>query len=896
MVCCTTARERVKAMAHTFTITNLEPGKGSWTRKPAHLVPVPRFIDIQGGSFTIGSVLDVESSLPPEYRYLHELVSEELGKRLACGIKAGAHVHVAVPDSVAIPSSINGKIPPEQHYHFIREGYFMDISGGKASIVAETPRGIFYGITTLVQLAGTAGVLPACRVLDWPSMEIRGVSDENARGQAGSIEGLKRYCRYIAMLKMNTFQMNLEDMFRSARHPKSSDEARGCYSREEMRELSDYAARYFVEVTPIQTTCGHLDNLFYLPEYKHLAEFENVAMCFDISNPRIYDYIKDIVEEEVDSWYLSPSFHMACDESWDVGKGRSQPFVVKKGIGKAYLDHYTRCYEIIKNALEARHGKGKYRIYLYHDIMIHHEAVLKGLPRKNMVIDVWRYSPAEKYKEIDTILENGFEFIVSGSVMDFQRIAPSYALAEKNIINITKYGFLKARGAGTPHLFKGHVVTTWGDFRSENPRDLRMPGYALCASVAWNIEPWLGFTNKQYTTYPALLDFKQGFYRAAFGIEDDLAAKAAQLDHILHSIEEGKDFKPWLGYQLVFPKLWAHPLQPLKAEKARGYPAAIERFLKGIEICKELKTACQDHAFYFDAVTLALRLHVLYCKKVLLGKMLKGKHPSRLKGKAKERLLWHVSEIVKYFSEIKQEYRAVWEYNSKPVGHGFLLGQYDAMVRAYEGIKTAIEQGIVYPAACIPAEYIYIPAQAPIDVPVRFTKSFVIDKEPVAAHVQVFAVNHASITINGQSVGWVQYRPTLSYMILDNCVKAWDVTGLVKKGQNRVDIDITNNTRSWCLLNFYLVIAFSDSTTGLVISDKSWTCDIGAGVEHGPVPVKSLGPPPAVIGCLTVPDLPSGQRSHFTRMLGVAVEAVPRVPRWLLPVLVAIAKATKMVA
>nr|MDO8087275.1 family 20 glycosylhydrolase [Candidatus Sigynarchaeum springense] len=883
-------------MAHTFTITNLKPVKSAWIGAPAQLVPVPRLIDIQSGSFAINDTIDIESSLPPEYQYFHVLLSEELGKRLARDIKAGMRMPAPAPDSVAIPPSLQGKIPADQHYHFLREGYFLEISNGKASLVAETPRGVFYAIMTLIQLAGNAGVLPACRVLDWPSMEIRGVSDENARGQAGSVEGLKRYCRYIAMLKMNTFQMNLEDMFRSAKHPKSSDEERGCYSRDEIRELSDYAARYFVEVTPIQSTCGHLDNLFFLPEYKHLAEFENVAMCFDVSNPKIYDYIKDIVDEEVDSWYLSPSFHMACDESWDVGKGRSQPFVIKKGIGKAYLDHYTRCYEIIKNALEARHGEGKYRIYIYHDIMIHHAAVLKDLPRKNLVIDIWRYSKTEKYKEIDTILQNHFEFVVSGSVMDFQRITPSYAIAEKNIINITKYGFLKAKEAGTPQLFKGHVVTTWGDFRSENPRDLRMPGYALCASVTWNIEPWLAFTNTRHATYPPLLDFKQGFYRATFGIEGDLAAKAAQLDGILQSIEGGKDFKPWLGYTQVFPKLWAHPLQPLKAEKTKGYPSAIERFLKGIEICKALKLACHDHAFYFDAVALALRLHVLYCKKVQLGKLLKKIDPARVKGKVKKRLLWHVAEIVKYFTEIKQEYRAAWACNSKPVGHGFLIGQYDAMIRAYGDIQASIEQGIAYPAPCIPAEYIYIPAQAPFDEPVRFTKSFAISKEPVAAHVQAFAVNHASIAINEQPVGWVQYRPTLSYMILDKCVKAWDVTGLVKKGNNRIDVDITNNTRSWCILNFYLVITFSDGTTGLVLSDKSWTCDIGAGVEHGPVLVKSLGPPPSVLGCLTVPDLASGQRSHFTRMLGITVEAVPRVPRWLMPLLVAIARASKMVA
>jgi hypothetical protein len=205
-------------------------------------------------------------------------------------------------------------------------------------------------------------------------------------------------------------------------------------------------------------------------------------------------------------------------------------------------------------------------------------------------------------------------------------------------------------------------------------------------------------------------------------------------------------------------------------------------------------------------------------------------------------------------------------------------------------------EGEAYPAPCIPAEYIYVPALATFDIPVRFVKSFAVTKEPVAAHLQAFAANHASIMINGHTVGWVQYRPTLSCMILDNCVKVWDVTGLVKRGENSIDVAITNNTRSWCMLNFYLEIAFGDGTTQHVLSDQSWRCDTGEGVEHGLVPVKSLGPPPSVMGCLTVPDLAGGQRSHFTRMLGITVEAVPRVPRWLMPLLVVIAKAAKMIA
>jgi hypothetical protein len=181
-------------------------------------------------------------------------------------------------------------------------------------------------------------------------------------------------------------------------------------------------------------------------------------------------------------------------------------------------------------------------------------------------------------------------------------------------------------------------------------------------------------------------------------------------------------------------------------------------------------------------------------------------------------------------------------------------------------------------------------------VPVRFQKRFTVDKQPVTANVQVFAINHAILSINDQEIGWVQFRNTLSCMILDRCVKAWDITSHIKQGENLINVAVTNNTRSWHLINVYLEITFADGTMQRVLSDPSWTCDTGANDRRGFEPVKSLGAPPSVIGCLTVPDLVNGGRSHFTRMLGMVVEIVPRIPKWLLPLLIAIAKAAKMIA
>jgi hypothetical protein len=880
-------------MVYNFTLRGIfRKPEISLAIEPSTLLPVPRHSNFQREAWNaLDSTISLQTNLPESMQYLVGLFKEEL--EIKC-TKRSFSISLAPRGLIAsIPPNMAEKVPHEEWALFASEGYYMEATSDYLMIAAESPKGIFYGITTLLQLIDEDGCYLEGVILDWPCMEIRGVSDENARGQAASIEGLKRYVRFLALLKMNMLQMNLEDMFASQVHPKSSDEERGCYTTEEIQDLCAYAAEYFVEVMPIQSTCGHLDNLFVLPEFKHLAEFENVSICFDLSNPNIYDYIKDIIEEEVNAWNKSVSFHMACDESWDVGKGRSKAFVDEKGLGMSYLDHYKKCYEIARDALESLHGKDNFRIFMYQDIMIHHPIVLEKLPRKNLVIDVWDYSKKEKYPAVNEILDASFEFIVSPSVMDYQRFLPSFSASEKNIINLITYGYKTAKAAGKSHLFKGETNTTWGDYRSENMRDLRMYGYALSATVAWNVEPWLAFSNKLYGQYKALGDFKKGFYKHVFGISD--ADAVLQLDRILHSVEGGKHFKPWLGLILLPPKLWTHPLHPLKKEKSKHFPEAIKEFESGIAICHEFRQDARQFQFFFDAISASLYLHVLYCKKVLLKEKLEKVNPAGLNEIKMVDLAKEVEALATGFLDAGEAYERLWDINNKPECKSFLLNQYQSLARFLTEIKEAIRnKDPAFSNPFIPSEYIYVPIRLPIDSPVVFSKKLTIAGSPVRVGLQAFAINHGEVAINGSTIGAVEFRPTLSYMILEHCVKTWDVTSIILEGENEISISVTNNTQTWPVLNVLLELLFDDGHTETFITDTTWTATLPDGL---PVHVKSFGMPPSIIGGLTLPDFVYDRRSHFTRWLGLAVEVLARWPKSLeffLPLVIRLALKAKI--
>ena len=62
--------------------------------------------------------------------------------------------------------------------------------------------------------------------------------------------------------------------------------------------------------------------------------------------------------------FSSETFHMGCDESFDLGLMKSARYLKKTGKGSALLKHYTRMYEMLKKY-------GKKRIIMYHDIIAH---------------------------------------------------------------------------------------------------------------------------------------------------------------------------------------------------------------------------------------------------------------------------------------------------------------------------------------------------------------------------------------------------------------------------------------------------------------------------------------------------------------------------------------------
>lgn len=228
-------------------------------KEEIYLIPPPRYLKIKN-SFTqrINENSRIITDLPENYQYIIEDLQAEL---LSFGLKKRLEV-IQVQDIKKTPQiktflEDNITLFPENLYNIVSvkklyrdQGYLLISNDSTLIIEADSIQGIFYGVQTLIQILNSAKdklSLNNLKLLDFPALQIRGVSDDISRGQAPTIENLKKFIKNLSHFKINQYYLvYMQDMFRFKNYP-SIGENRGAYSKEELRELTDFAKNYFVK-------------------------------------------------------------------------------------------------------------------------------------------------------------------------------------------------------------------------------------------------------------------------------------------------------------------------------------------------------------------------------------------------------------------------------------------------------------------------------------------------------------------------------------------------------------------------------------------------------------------------------------------------------------------------
>jgi hexosaminidase len=355
----------------------------------------------------------------------------------------------------------------------IAQGYRLTVAPDRVVIEAKDAAGLFYAHATLrqlVRLHAPDGALPAMTIEDAPDFPERGVLLDVSRDKVPTMATLYRVVEELASLKINRLQLYFEHTFAYRAHPSVWAEA-SPFTADEVEALDAFCRERFIELVPNQNSFGHMERWLKHPEYAPLAEVaepagDNMSLC--PIDPRAETFLAGLYDELLPH-FTSRSFNVGCDETIDLGKGRSREAVEREGRGRVYLDFVKRIH-----ALVAARG---HRMQFWGDIVFEHPELIAELPRDVMALE-WGYEADHPFEV------QGAKFAAAG--IDFQVCPGTSSWLSLAGRTTNALGNLEAAArSGLVHGASGLLVTDWGDFGHWQPLPASYLGFAYGAAVSW---------------------------------------------------------------------------------------------------------------------------------------------------------------------------------------------------------------------------------------------------------------------------------------------------------------------------------------------------------------------------------------------------------------------------
>ncbi len=753
------------------------------------------------------------------------------------------------------------------------EGYNLEIINNQILIYSPYEKGIFYGVQTLIQLlknvflinknplaaskaTGDKLILPEIEIRDAPDLAIRGVTNDISRGQVFSVEGAKRYIKILSHYKMNFFCAYIEDMFAHPKHPKIGKD-RGALTKEEIKEIASFAKERYIEFVPIFECLGHVDNILMHKEYEDLGEFPG-AQCFNCSNPKVLSFLNDYISE-LSKVFPTNYFHMGCDESFDFGKDRSKEIVQKEGRSKTLTNFYEKVYEL------ALAQKFK-RIIMYDDIVRKDKTALKDL-NKDIILMYWDYAPKKKYPSLKKLLNAGFHVIASPSMLNWERNFPDNINASENVANLVKAAY-NNRNDGC----LGVLNSTWGDQRYYSLRENEIFGAILSGNLSWNC------TSFSLDVFSA--DYGFLFY----GIVKDQLEKFVRLFRDLSSMPSTylKLKALILIPSLFYTYFFKHPF----ASKKYDNP-----FKKYVELgaiansCLEIYNDIQSFVLFekenFEYLQFGAELAKCLKDKIDLSDKVSNLTMNQ------EGLPQDIDRAIEDLKKIREQirilmvkYDLLWMRSAKRPCLDQNKKLFEFLIKCYDEKITQLSQKNLFVDPYLPSEWIWVNEKKSPPSPRYFRSSVEINKPIKKAVIQGIASTYMKIMLNGETVGEVLSRFSLSVLPIHFRVKTFDITKHLKQGKNIISIEAYNYNGYKGAINLYGQILFNDNSVEELKTERSWKCfckeefttNAWTGEtfsEESWKGAKSYGCPPNLNGDIFKPNLLAGEVSSTQDCFGI---------------------------
>ena len=383
------------------------------------------------------------------------------------------------------------------------QGYAIDVGPTEVRIRHADDAGLRYARQTLAQLDELGR--PQVQIEDWPDFATRGFMLDISRDRVPTRDTLERLVDVLADARYNHFELYTEHTFE---HPGHEDvwESASPITADDLRWLDERCRSVGIELVANQNCFGHMERWLKHEAYRDRAEapegFEmmpGVVMAPAVLEPTEKNaaFGLELIGNQTEH-ITSRTVNIGCDETFELGKGKSRDAAEERGKVAVYAGHLAR----LAGPLLA---EGR-RVLFWGDILEADPSLATELPEGDLVPVIWTYErplgPDEKPRFPDHVraviaglgidpdtMSSGFgprlapfvdlgrEFWVAPGTSSWNSIVGRIDNATENLLDAAVAG----RDAGAT----GYLVTDWGDNGHLQPLSVSFGPTMYGGAVSW---------------------------------------------------------------------------------------------------------------------------------------------------------------------------------------------------------------------------------------------------------------------------------------------------------------------------------------------------------------------------------------------------------------------------
>jgi hexosaminidase len=375
------------------------------------IIPLPNHVEGLQGNFILNNhtpIIIEKVELESVANYLQQELLKNTG--LTLSVQSASKLPAI---SLSITHS-NEKNP---------SSYSLEMRPEGIKVIAATNQGMFYGLTSLIQLIRQTEIknntaqIQCWSIKDFPRYQWRGILLDESRCFFGK-QTVKEILDWMAFYKLNKFHWHLTDepgwRIEIKSYPLLTlTGGVGCfsnplspaqyYTQEEVKEVVAYANERFIDVIPEIDMPGHASaaNKAY-PAFSGGGSAKHPDFTFNPGKDTTYTYLSNILRE-TDALFPSQMIHLGGDEvsfgseKWKQDESVKQLMVKNKLANLLEVEHYFA--KRIADSVFMLNNK----------VLMWDEAADSDLPKDKTIIFWWRHDQPQQLKKA---LDKGFQTVL----------------------------------------------------------------------------------------------------------------------------------------------------------------------------------------------------------------------------------------------------------------------------------------------------------------------------------------------------------------------------------------------------------------------------------------------------------------------------------------------------